>query len=91
MDQVESEINVRMSIRTNSLAHKISGIYNIPVESLIMDMTDVEDHLCKGIKGDKTRCLKKPVNCGFCGFHQKQIPAPKPVRHERIPCPWEET
>ena len=80
-----------MSLRTNSIAEKLSKIYGIPAASLIQNMSEVEDHFCKGIKGDKTRCLKNPKDNGYCGFHQKQVPIPTPQKHERIPCPWEET
>ena len=91
LEHVETEVTLRMSLRTNALAEKLSKIYGIPVESLIQNMSEVEDHFCKGLKGDKTRCLKKPKDNGYCGFHQKQVPCEKPARHERVPCPWEET
>jgi hypothetical protein len=90
LDHVDTEVSMRMSLRTNSVAQKLSKTYGIPVESLIQDMTEVGDHFCKGIKGDKTRCLKTPKDNGYCGFHQKQVPIPVPKRHERIPCPWEQ-
>jgi len=91
MDHIDNEVAIRMSLRTNSIAQKLSSTYGIPVESLIQDITEVKDHFCKGIKGDKTRCLKTPKDNGYCGFHQKQVPKPIPPRHERVPCPWEET
>jgi len=89
-ERVENEVTLRMNIRTNNIAQKLSKTYGIPVESLIHDMTEVEDHFCKGIKNDKARCLKKPRDNGYCGFHQKQVPPPKPKEHERISCPWED-
>jgi len=88
---IDNEVTVRIGLRINGIAEKLSKIYGIPTESLIQNMAEVEDHFCKGVKNDKTRCLKKPQCNGYCGFHQKQIPPPPPVRHERVACPWEET
>ena len=89
MEHAETEVTMRMSIRTNDLAQDLARSYKIPVESLLRDMSSIETRFCKGIKGDKTRCLKNPKANGYCGFHQSQVPPPKPPQHERVPCFWE--
>jgi hypothetical protein len=90
LNQIDTEVKLRVNIRINAMAAAISKTYGIPVESLIQDMTEIETDFCKGIKKDKSRCLKQPRENGYCGFHQKQVPPPKPKVHERVPCPWEE-
>jgi len=91
MDRIENEASTRVSLRANAIASTFSAKYGIPVESLLPDIIDIKDHFCRGIKKDKTRCLKVPKDNGYCGFHQKQVPLPPPPRHERVPCPWEKT
>jgi hypothetical protein len=89
---IEEEVSRRVNLRSISIVETMSKTYGIPVESLMKDLALVEDHFCKGINGQKVRCLKKPKENGYCGFHQKQVPAPKPKEPvQRVPAPWEET
>ena len=91
LDFIDTEVDTIVNLRVNAMAEILSKVYGLPVDSLIQHMTEIEVCFCKGIKGDKSRCLKKPKSNGYCGFHQKQIPPPAPIRHARVPLPWEET
>jgi len=91
LDQIDSEVNARVNIRINAIANHLSSIYGVSAEIFVKQISEVESDLCKGIKKDKSKCLKQPRENGYCGFHQKQVPPPKPKEHARVPCPWEET
>jgi hypothetical protein len=88
---VEEEVTRRTNLRTNIVLEQVSKLYAIPIEQLVKDTAKVEDKFCKGILRSKQRCLKKPKENGYCGFHQSQVPPPSPIRPlERVKAPWEE-
>jgi len=89
LGQIEVEVNLRINARINAIANHLSKIYGISAEIFIHNINQVEGDFCKGLKKDKSKCLKQPRENGYCGFHQKQVPHPKPKEHARVPCPWE--
>jgi hypothetical protein len=90
---IEDEVSRRTNLRSRAILEVVSRLYEIPVERLIKDTANIEGDFCKGILRSKQRCLKKPKENGFCGFHQCQAPQEKPVeepvREEKAP--WDIT
>lgn len=90
LDLVEDEVTRRTNIRSRALLEVISQLYEIPIERLVKDTASIEGAFCKGILKSKQRCLKKPKENGYCGFHQCQVPQEKPkTPNENEKAPWE--
>ena len=90
---IEEEVTRRTQLKIiETLAH-VSNLYEIPLERLVKDTAGLECTFCKGILKSKQRCLKKPKENGYCGFHQCQAPGYKPdappQELERVPAPWD--
>jgi len=78
LDLIEEEVTRRTNLRTRAVLDQVSKLYEIPIERLIKDTSGIEGKFCKGILRSKERCLKKPKENGYCGFHQCQAPGYKP-------------
>jgi hypothetical protein len=92
LDLIEEEVTRRTNLRTRAVLDRVSKLYEIPIERLIKDTSGIEGKFCKGILRSKERCLKKPKENGYCGFHQCQSPGYKPEtpqEPERVPAPWD--
>jgi hypothetical protein len=93
LQNIEDEVTRRVSIRSRAILEEVSRLYEIPVERLIKDTVSVEGNFCCGILKSKQRCLKKPKENGYCGFHQRQAPNHKPeISHEeeqKEVAPWD--
>jgi hypothetical protein len=90
LDLIEEEVSRRTNLRTRAVLDQVSRLYEIPIERLIKDTANIEGKFCKGILRSKERCLKKPKENGYCGFHQCQ--APQHVPHAKpVPVlePWD--
>ena len=92
LQSIEDEVARRVNLRSRAVLEEVSRLYEIPIERLIKDTVQVEGNFCKGILKSKQRCLKKPKENGYCGFHQCQAPHykadPPPEKKEEAP-PWE--
>lgn len=90
---IEDEVTRRTHLRSRAVLEVVSRLYEIPIERLIKDTANIEGDFCKGILKSNQRCLKKPKENGYCGFHQCQAPQEKqkiiPINDERPP--WEVT
>jgi hypothetical protein len=88
---IEEEVTRRTNLRCRALLEVVSRLYEIPVERLIKDTAGIEGEFCKGILKSKQRCLKKPKENGYCGFHQCQAPQQKVAESEKVveKPPWE--
>jgi ppGpp synthetase/RelA/SpoT-type nucleotidyltranferase len=90
---IEDEVTYRVNLRTTTIINKISETYDIPIDALTRNIGHIEDHFCRGVLGNKKRCLKNPKSNGYCGFHQSQIPIelpkPKPPTM-KVVLPWDE-
>jgi Family of unknown function (DUF5763) len=89
LDLIEEEVTRRVNLRSRDILEVVSRLYDIPVERLIKDTANLEGNFCKGILKSKQRCLKKPKENGYCGFHQCQAPNAKPVVQTVEKAPWE--
>ena len=93
LQNIEDEVTRRVNLRSRAVLEEVSRLYEIPIERLIKDTVRVEDNFCKGILRSKQRCLKKPKENGYCGFHQCQCPEYKPPvtekKEEEAPAPWD--
>lgn len=89
---IEEEVTIRTNLRSRAILEVVSRLYEIPIERLIKDTASIETDFCKGILRSKQRCLKKPRENGYCGFHQCQAPnqekdtEPVPVEEK---APWD--
>jgi Family of unknown function (DUF5763) len=90
LDLIEEEVTRRTNLRTRAVLDQVAKLYEIPIERLIKDTANVEGKFCKGILRSKERCLKKPKENGYCGFHQCQAPqcTPKPLNAPPA-APWD--
>ena len=90
LQDIEDEVVRRVNLRSRAILEEVSRLYEIPIERLIKDTVRVEDNYCKGILKSKQRCLKKPKENGYCGFHQCQSPHYKEeeVQEPEPPPPW---
>ena len=91
IQMIEEEVARRTNLRTRAVLDEVSKLYEIPVERLIKDTSGIEGKFCKGILKSKERCLKKPKENGYCGFHQCQAPQyTKPIENAPPPpAPWD--
>ena len=92
LDLLEDEVTRRTNLRSRAMLERVSKLYEIPIERLIKDTAGLEGNFCKGILKSKQRCLKKPKENGYCGFHQCQAPdhKPEPVQETKsVPAPWD--
>lgn len=92
LQNIEDEVTRRVNIRSRAILEEVSRLYEIPVERLIKDTVSVEGNFCRGILKSKQRCLKKPKENGYCGFHQCQAPNHKLDIHvveQREEAPWD--
>lgn len=93
LDLIEEEVTRRTNLRSRAMLERVSKLYEIPIERLIKDTAGLEGAFCKGILKSKQRCLKKPKENGYCGFHKCQAPGYKPdappQELERVPAPWD--
>ena len=89
LELIEEEVTRRVNLRLVKALEHVSKTYDIPVEQLMRDSAKVECTFCKGILGNKKRCMKQPKENGYCGFHQKQVPPPVQKPIERVKAPWE--
>jgi hypothetical protein len=90
LELIENEVKRRTQLHLNNNLAVISRLYEIPIERLVKDTAGTECSFCKGINKVKERCLKKPRENGYCGFHQSQ--APQQLKEARPPPaqpPWE--
>jgi hypothetical protein len=86
---IEEEVSRRVGLRISAMLDFIAKTYQLPIEQLVKDTSGIECVFCKGILKSKKRCLKKPLDNGYCGFHQSQVPKPQPKLVERVKAPWE--
>lgn len=86
---ISSEIKALAQLETRDSLAIVSRLYDIPLERLVKDTMRVNPAACKGILKTKERCLKKPRENGYCGFHQKQAPGYTPPEKEHPSAPWE--
>ena len=92
LELIENEVTRRTQLQLNNNLAVISRLYEIPIERLVKDTAGTECSFCKGINKAKERCLKKPRENGYCGFHQSQAPQFKersPPPPQSAPPPWE--
>jgi len=89
LELIEEEVARRVGLQLREALQLVSTTYEIPLDRLIKDTSNVQPKFCKGVLKSKQRCLKQPKCNGYCGFHQSQVPLnlPKPV--ERVQAPWE--
>lgn len=85
---IEAEVQARIQIDRMNILSKISTIYEIPLARLVLDTTETESVYCRGVFKNHTRCLKKPKENGFCGFHANQYQPPLKLFVERVEAPW---
>jgi hypothetical protein len=86
---IEEEVARRVGLRISAVLDFIAKTYQLPIEQLVKDTSAIECVFCKGILKSKKRCLKQPLENGYCGFHQSQVPKPPPKALERVKAPWE--
>lgn len=86
---IEDEVVRRVGLRISAMLELIAKTYQLPIDQLVKDTATIECTFCKGILKSKKRCLKKPMDNGYCGFHQCQVPKPPPRQIERVKAPWE--
>ena len=94
LQSIEDEVARRVNLRSRAVLEEVSRLYEIPIERLIKDTVRVEGNFCKGILKSKQRCLKKPKENGYCGFHQCQCQHYKPPEKKEeaeAPAPWEDS
>ena len=88
---IEEEVTRRTQLKIMETLALVSNLYGIPLERLVKDTAGLECSFCKGINKAKQRCLKKPHENGYCGFHRRQCPgykSPEKVEDE-APAPWD--
>ena len=88
---IEEEVTRRTQLKIMETLALVSNLYEIPLERLVNDTAGLECSFCKGINKAKQRCLKKPHENGYCGFHRRQCPgykSPEKVEDE-APAPWD--
>jgi hypothetical protein len=87
---IEEEVSRRTQLKIIETLALVSKLYEIPLERLVKDTAGLECTFCKGILKSKQRCLKKPKENGYCGFHQCQSPHYKPEKPpENETSPWD--
>lgn len=86
---IEEEVTRRVQLRMAHALEVISRLYEIPTERLIRDTVDLDPTVCRGILKSGRRCLKTPLENGYCKFHKKQIQEKPPPPAEIIQAPWE--
>ena len=86
---IEEEVNRRVGLKISKILQVVSKTYELPIDQLVKDTAGIECTFCKGILTSKNRCLKKPKENGYCGFHQSQVPPPPPKLMARVKAPWE--
>lgn len=86
---IEEEVSRRVGLRMSAVLEFVAKTYQLPLEQLIKDTSVIECVFCKGVLKSKRRCLKQPLDNGYCGFHQSQVPKPVPKLVERVKAPWE--
>jgi hypothetical protein len=91
---IEEEVERRTSLKTRAVLDIVARLYDIPIERLIKDTLSVDCNFCRGILKSKQRCLKKPKDNGYCGFHQCQSPQGKQqaqvqVQETEEKAPWD--
>lgn len=86
---IEEEVVRRTALQVFASLKIISKIYELPIEQLVKDTSDLKCSFCKGILQSKKLCLKQPKENGYCGFHQSQVPPPQPKPCTRVKAPWE--
>lgn len=86
---IEEEVSRRVGLRMSAVLNFVAKTYQLPIEQLVKDTSEIECVFCKGILKSKKRCLKQPTGNGYCGFHQSQVPPPQLKLVERVPAPWE--
>ena len=88
---IEEEVTRRTQLKIMETLALVSNLYEIPLERLVKDTAGLECSFCKGINKAKQRCLKKPQEMGYWGFHRRQCPgykSPEKVEDE-APAPWD--
>ena len=88
---IEEEVTRRTQLKIMETLALVSNLYEIPLERLVKDTAGLKCSFCKGINKAKQRCLKKPHENGYCGFHRRQCPSyksPEKVEDE-VAAPWD--
>jgi hypothetical protein len=93
LELIEEEVNRRVALRVNKSLEIISKMYEIPMEQLVRDVSNVEIRFCQGTLKSKKRCLKEPQANGYCKFHQCQVPVMKTqtVASSNVQVVWTQT
>jgi hypothetical protein len=89
---IEVEVTRRTQLKVMETLALVSNLYEIPLERLVKDTAGLECSFCKGINKKKERCLKKPQENGYCGFHRRQCPgykSPEKVEEKEVSAPWD--
>jgi hypothetical protein len=76
-NMVDEEVNNNYNERLNKKLEEISKIHAIPLDLLLRDIPESNNHaMCKGVKtckdGSKQRCAFRAVDDGYCKFHKAQ-------------------
>lgn len=88
---IEDEVTRRVQLRMAAALEVISTLYEIPIARLIKDTVHLDPTVCKGILKSGRRCLKQPLENGYCKFHKKQGPQVEPEQTKKIEieAPWD--
>ncbi len=86
---IEDEVTRRVQLRMAHALEVISRLYEIPTERLIKDTADLDPTVCRGILKSGRRCLKTPLENGYCKFHKKQGPEEIEKPKSSIEAPWD--
>lgn len=91
LELIETEVTRRVQLRMATALEVISGLYEIPMARLIKDTVHLDATVCRGILKSGRRCLKTPLDNGYCKFHKKQAPTqPEQAKEVEEPkAPWD--
>ena len=79
---IEEEINNQVNAKLSKYIERVSKRHGIPLKLLLEDVVvlkDLKDVTCKGVVKGGTRCKRRGLHDGYCGWHlnqktQKQVP-----------------
>lgn len=69
LELIQEEIRRRVQQQLAVALDRISRLYDIPIERLVKDTSNLDPKTCRGVLASGARCLKTPGENGFCKFH----------------------
>ena len=72
---IEEEINNQVTAKLSKYIERVSKRHGIPLKLLLEDVVilkDLKDTTCKGVVKGGSRCKRRGLHDGYCGWHLNQ-------------------